>query len=491
MKSFSTRLIISFLMIILGGFLSVYFLFNVIMENHITSEALRKLNDDMSAIEEWFSIARIFDFGFYENGDANGYAFVLDGINFQELADLYTPNVPYEQLYRHPIGAIGQSGLHTDFIMIHQDEVVFPFVYFLSYNHQARVEALSDFYVNNRAYFDDKAMVMFANESCTFYMMATTSCFLGIPVTFIAYTNVTSSIVFSDSMNRTLMILLTGFGLIGIVISIVMYRKHKMATLRLCCYAEAIGNGMYNDAVGKFVHSEFDQLSKSMTKMAGMLQSYENSQKQFYQNVTHELKAPLMSIQGYAESIIDDVFSKDKAAQIILAEGVKMSELVEGLLYISRLDSGLETSHTLFSTSIRNLLYDCYEKMRIVAEAAKKQIVFDLPNNDFSIKTDDKKLEIAIVNILANAIKYAKSEVKVSCEMVTDVVKIHVQDDGKGIDPKDLPHIFDRFYKGIQGNHGIGLAISKDVIESLGGNIQAENLSYPQHGAKFTITLRA
>jgi len=198
-----------------------------------------------------------------------------------------------------------------------------------------------------------------------------------------------------------------------------------------------------------------------------------------------------MSIQGYAEGILGDVFSHEKAAHTILSEGDKMKKLVDELLYISRMDSGLETSKSLYLTSVNNLLFDCHERLRAIAEKSNKRVLIETPENEVQINTDDEKLEIVIVNILSNAIRHAETEVRIACYANENGVEIRIQDDGPGVALEDVPHMFERFYRGTKGNTGLGLAISKGVIKNLGGSIHFENLQHPQHGAMFTIRLTA
>jgi len=268
-----------------------------------------------------------------------------------------------------------------------------------------------------------------------------------------------------------------------------MSSQFKRSIIRLCKYADTIGYGKFNENIGDFKYTEFNELSKSMNNMSNMLQAYENNQKQFFQNVSHELRTPLMSIQGYTEGIIEDIFTKEEAAQVILSEGKKMADLVSGLLYISRIDSGLETPETISVIDVKNLLYDCYERVKPIAKKSQKQIVIDIPKEEITIETDEEKLERAIINIMSNAIRHAKHDVKIKCYVLGSDLKITIQDDGDGITPDDLPYIFDRFYKGANGNSGLGLAISNDIIKNLNGSILAENLPNPYLGAIFTITL--
>jgi signal transduction histidine kinase len=168
---------------------------------------------------------------------------------------------------------------------------------------------------------------MLSDDIGKYYLMATNADFHDIAVTYLVYKEVTSTIAFKDSMNQTLAVLLVGLAVVFIVIYVIMSTKFNAAIKRLCRYAEDIGNGNFSESRSKFKHAEFDRLSGSMTKMACMLQAYEDRQKQFFQNASHELRTPLMSIQGYAEGILEDIFSKEMAAEVILAEGARMPEM--------------------------------------------------------------------------------------------------------------------------------------------------------------------
>ena len=472
MRSFTSIFMLSLIGIVLVGFFSVYFLFDALISNHIKLEAEREL--------------------------ARGVMEIIELLDVQDITDII-PIIEVEDFdfYDAPLSIQGNSDsrplgqrINANFIAINEHgDVLFPITNFLTHRQQSYLQSLVNFYTSNKTYFDDGIIVMYTDYSGIFYLQAVRSDMIGLNITYLLYTDVTTAMGFRDTVNQTLIKLLIGVAVFHIVFYFAMSSKFKITILKLCRYAETIGTGNFNETATKFKYSEFEQLSSSLAKMANMLQVYELNQKKFFQNVSHELKAPLMSIQGYAESILEGVFSSEKAAKIILAEGTKMTELVNGLLYISRLDSGLETSSTLLLTDIKNLIYDCRERLRIVAEKSNKQIVINHPVKDISFITDDKKLEVGIANILSNAIKYAETEVVISYGIDNDDLIIQIQDDGQGIDEQDLPFIFDRFYKGKYGNSGIGLAICKDVIEGLNGSVTVENL-HQCNGAKFIITLR-
>ena len=207
-------------------------------------------------------------------------------------------------------------------------------------------------------------------------------------------------------------------------------------------------------------------------------------QQTFFQNASHELKTPLMAIQGYAEGIQAGVMDAGGAAEVILEESDRMTELVEELLDISKIDMGRQQL-ALSEMDVRELLYD---SIRAVEPAAVGgiAIVPDFPEEPVMVSCDDTRLRRAVTNILSNGVRYARSELRLTCRADKRHVTIRIQDDGDGIAEEDLPHIFDRFYMGRSGKSGIGLALTKEIVHLHRGTIRAYN---GDSGAVFEITL--
>lgn len=207
-------------------------------------------------------------------------------------------------------------------------------------------------------------------------------------------------------------------------------------------------------------------------------------QQTFFQNASHELKTPLMAIQGYAEGIQAGVMDTGGAADVILEESDRMTELVEELLDISKIDMGRQRL-TLSETDIRELLYDGIRAVEPIA-AGGITIVPDFPEEPVMVSCDDTQLRRAVTNILSNGVRYARSELRLTCRADKRHVTIRIQDDGDGIAEEDLPHIFDRFYMGKSGKSGIGLALTKEIIHLHRGTIRAYN---GETGAVFEISI--
>ena len=197
-------------------------------------------------------------------------------------------------------------------------------------------------------------------------------------------------------------------------------------------------------------------------------------QQTFFQNASHELKTPLMAIQGYAEGIQAGVMDTGSAAEGILEESDRMTELVEELLDISKIDMGRQQL-ALSEMDIRELLYDSIRAVESAAAASGITIAPDFSEEPIMVKCDDTQMRRAVTNILTNGLRYARSELRLTCRADRRQVTIRIQDDGDGIAEADLPHIFDRFYMGRSGKSGIGLALTREIIHLHKGTIRARN----------------
>ena len=192
-----------------------------------------------------------------------------------------------------------------------------------------------------------------------------------------------------------------------------------------------------------------------------------------------------MAIQGYAEGIQAGVMDAGGAADVILEESDRMTELVEELLDISKIDMGRQRL-TLSETDIRELLYDGIRAVEPTVVSGGIAIVPDFPEEPVMVSCDDTRLRRAVTNILSNGVRYARSQLRLTCRANKHHVTIRIQDDGDGIAEEDLPHIFDRFYMGKSGKSGIGLALTKEIVHLHRGTIRAYN---GDSGAVFEISI--
>lgn len=282
-------------------------------------------------------------------------------------------------------------------------------------------------------------------------------------------------------INTILFLLLLISSIITITATMGLTNGIVQSIQKLCAFANAIGEGDLKQQQLQLKEKELSVLERDMNTMAKKLSQHNIEQKTFFQNVSHELKTPLMSIQGYAEGITSHVFEyeqSEEAAAIILAESDKLTEMINNLLYLSRLDSGIYME--------KEETFDCTEILKEIVEqfqlfTAEKEIQYKQTGENFLIDGNWEAFQKAISNILTNALRYADSQIKIACDCENRMIEI--SDDGKGIAEKDLPYIFQRFYKGKNGCSGIGLAISFTAIKNMNGTLAAKN----KNGAVFEI----
>ena len=161
-----------------------------------------------------------------------------------------------------------------------------------------------------------------------------------------------------------------------------------------------------------------------------------------------------------------------------------MSELVEELLALSRLESG-QANVEFHSADVRELLYDCLRSTEQLAEQRKLRITPCFDEIPVLVNCDEIQLRRAFTNIITNELRYAKKEIRVECNEDRSKAVIRIRDDGEGIAPELLPHIFDRFFSTRKGGAGIGLSLAKEIVLLHKGTIRAAN----DGGAVFEIRL--
>ena len=293
----------------------------------------------------------------------------------------------------------------------------------------------------------------------------------------------------SGILSRAGVLLFVLTGVMFIMAVIVTYFLSNSITRpieKLGQFALNIGCGDFSLNDFKFNEKELEDLNIALNKSAKQLSTYDSEQKAFFQNASHELRTPLMSIKCYAEGIAFGIMDPKKASETILQETDKLSELVTDILYISKLDN-ITTTHTATEENLVALIRD--SAMRQEAVAAKKQVrfSFDFEHEKVIYKCVSELFARVIDNLISNAIRYAVSEIVLSCSRKASHIEICVADDGTGIEPELIPHVFERFCKGKNGNHGIGLAIVKSIVEQHGGYVTAQNSS--EGGAVITIIL--
>ncbi len=237
---------------------------------------------------------------------------------------------------------------------------------------------------------------------------------------------------------------------------------------------------------------EIGSVAQAVYEMAGELNRFIRVQKEFFQNASHELKTPLMSISGYAEGIRDGLFEGkqvERGLDIIVSECARVKKLVMEMTLLAKLDSAEE----LFRAApipLAELIDEAVERINPMLDAKGLSVRVMLPEEGAPvIRADRDKLLQALLNVAANAVRYARTGILIRVHAAEDEVRLSVSDDGCGFPEELLPMLFHRFVKGKDGDSGLGLAISRAIVEGCGGEITADNRA--EGGAVISMTLPA
>ncbi|MEB8094664.1 ATP-binding protein [Staphylococcus caprae] len=245
-------------------------------------------------------------------------------------------------------------------------------------------------------------------------------------------------------------------------------------------------------------------LSKSKKKLQGMvvvlhditnLQKLENLRREFVANVSHELKTPITSIKGFAETLIEGAKNDEQSLEmflnIILKESNRIESLVMDLLDLSHIEqqNEIETSYM----NLSELAYNTIDNLQTQATNKNIEIKSEI-EKDVIIEAHENKVAQVITNLLSNAINYSLEDSKVIVRVYREGKKVNleIQDFGIGISAKDQKHIFERFYRVDKarsrdsGGTGLGLSITKHIVEAHNGRISVS--SKPGEGSTFKVT---
>lgn len=254
----------------------------------------------------------------------------------------------------------------------------------------------------------------------------------------------------------------------------------------LCLQIQRINGETDAQIQDSYSLNELEALKRSYNQMEEMIRRSEEEKRQFFQNASHDLKTPLASITGYSQGIVSNVIKDhQKAASIILSESLRMTDLVESILSLSKMDSHTFDLHPT-DLEVMEFLDECVDIMSTIRRDCVIHLEAERP---LMIRTDPELLKRVIQNILSNCLRYADHEILIRMSTDGNSLILLIQDDGPGFLEKELPHIFERFYKGDGGKNGIGLSIVWTGIHYLGGSITAGNRAVPEHGAYYRLLL--
>lgn len=256
-------------------------------------------------------------------------------------------------------------------------------------------------------------------------------------------------------------------------------RNIKEGNLDFEIHAEA------NDEIGMLCQ-DFEEMRLRLKANAEEKVAFDRENKELISNISHDLKTPITAIKGYVEGIMDGVADTpekmERYIKTIYNKANEMDLLINELTLYSKIDTN-RIPYNFTTISAKDYFTDCAEDLSIELDSKGAQFVYhNWMEEDSKVIVDPEQLRRVINNIVSNSVKYTDKDQRVITMDVRDVgdfIQVELGDNGKGISAKDLPNIFDRFYRtdasrnSSKGGSGIGLSIVKKIVEEHGGKIWA------------------
>lgn len=238
---------------------------------------------------------------------------------------------------------------------------------------------------------------------------------------------------------------------------------------------------------------EFSQLCQDFEEMRKRLKEsteekilMDKENKELISNISHDLKTPITAVKGYVEGIMDGVADTpekmNRYVRTIYNKTNEMDHLINELTFYSKIDTN-RIPYTFSKLNVEDYFSDCAEELGLEMETKGIELVYaNYVEKDVQVIADGEQIRRVIHNIVSNAIKYMekpKGIIQLRVKDVGDFIQVEIEDNGKGIAAKDLPYIFDRFYRtdvsrnSSKGGSGIGLSIVKKIMEDHGGKVWA------------------
>ena len=273
-----------------------------------------------------------------------------------------------------------------------------------------------------------------------------------------------------------------------------MSRDSRASLQSVAAAAAGMAAGNYGERVPVTGPPEVRAVATAFNNMGAQVQTTQKAQQDFLANVSHDLKTPLTSIQGYSQAIVDGAASNPvAAAQIIHEEAARLNRMVTELTDLARLQAG-RMSTDRSPLDIAQLTSAVAERLQIMAKEKYITMLVDA-RPVAEVSGDGDRLAQVLTNLISNAIKYTPpgGKVWVATRAADAGIHVIVRDTGVGISAHDLERIFERFYqvdkaRGPQRGTGLGLAIVKEIVTAHGGRITAFSDGEGK-GATFTVWL--
>jgi signal transduction histidine kinase len=296
--------------------------------------------------------------------------------------------------------------------------------------------------------------------------------------------------------------------MLGMVMALWIYRAILRPLVKLQQATREIKNGNLDfeldvteqDEIGQLC-MDFEEMRQRLKESAEEKVQYDTENKVLISNISHDLRTPITAIKGYCEGIMDGVASSpekmDKYIRTIYNKANDMDHLIDELTFYSKIDTN-KIPYAFTKLDIGRYFDDCVEELSVELESKNMTLTYhNQVEPGTLVIADTEQLKRVVNNIVSNSLKYLDKPhgfLDIRMTDIGDFVQIDMKDNGKGIMQKDLPYIFDRFYRtdssrnSAKGGSGIGLAIVKKIVEDHGGQIWAT--SKEGEGTTMHIVLR-
>ena len=231
---------------------------------------------------------------------------------------------------------------------------------------------------------------------------------------------------------------------------------------------------------------DFEEMRIRLKETAEEKVEFDKENKELISNISHDLKTPITAVKGYVEGIMDGVANTpekmDRYVRTIYNKTNEMDHLINELTFYSKIDTN-RIPYTFSKLNVEDYFSDCAEELGLEMETRGIELVYaNYVEKGVQVIADGEQIRRVIHNIVSNAIKYMEKPrgiIQLRVKDVGDFIQVEIEDNGKGIAAKDLPYIFDRFYRtdvsrnSSKGGSGIGLSIVKKIMEDHGGKVWA------------------
>lgn len=281
---------------------------------------------------------------------------------------------------------------------------------------------------------------------------------------------------------------------VAVLMAVIVSRTIARPLLHIADAARAVAAGDYTQQVPVTGPPEVRTVAEAFNQMTHEVQASQKAQQDFMVNISHDLKTPLTSIQGYAQAIMDGATPDPvQSAGVIHEEATRLNRMVAEITDLARLQDGQFTLNKV-DLDLGKIVEAIGHRLTIVAE--KKEIDLRVETDSLPlVNGDGDRLAQVVTNLISNALKYTPrgGKVRVKTQVNNGGVEVIVQDTGIGIPKDDLPRIFERFYqvdkaRGPRRGTGLGLAITREIVQAHGGTISVTSAG-ENRGSVFTVWL--